>query len=215
MRRLLPGLLALGLLAACTDVQAPLRSERYEWRLSTPDGPVSFHWPRERLPLRVWVEDEAGLPAHATQAIADWKGAFLYGELDAELTGDSTRADILLRLAPPPGVVPGFRGARLGSLLAPECQGATDLEIDGTTLAVPVRVYVSERLAGPGLDACYGLTVLHELGHAFGIWRHSVAVSDVMFADPVADQLSRPDRQTIEYLYHFPSDLVPAPRAGP
>lgn len=204
-------LCACAAVLGCTDVQAPTRNDRYEWRLATPSGPVSFHWPRERMPLRVWVEDTVGLPGHAERAIADWKGALLYGELDAELVSDSATADVLLRLAVPPAV-PGFR---LGSLLAPECQGATDLDLDGTTLAVPVRVYVNERLAGPDLDGCYRLTVRHELGHAFGIWRHAPDADDVMFADPLAEQLSRADRETFQYLHHFPSDVTPAPRSGP
>ncbi len=31
-----------------------------------------------------------------------------------------------------------------------------------------------------------------------------------MYSDPVLDGLSDADRQTMEYLYHFPSDVAPA-----
>lgn len=192
------------LVTGCTDVQAPRRAERYEWRL---DGSISFHWPREALPVRVWVEDTENLPAYAAAAIEDWKSAFLYGELDARLVADSNEADVLVRNAAPPAV-PSF-SARLFRR-APECQGATDLDIDGELLQLPVRVYVDQRLAGEGLAACYRLTLRHELGHAFGIWNHSPDEADAMFSDPVLDGLSDADRQTMEYLYHFPSDVAPA-----
>ncbi len=192
------------LVAGCTDVQAPRRAERYEWRL---EGTTSFHWPREALPVRVWVEDAEDLPAYAAAAIADWKSAFLYGELDARLVPDSTQADVLVRNTVPPAT-PSFSARLLRR--APECQGATDLDIVGDVLQLPVRVYVNQRLAGPGLAACYRLTVRHELGHAFGIWNHSPSDADAMYRDPVLDGLSDADRQTMEYLYHFPSDVAPA-----
>lgn len=192
------------LLAGCTDVQAPRRAERYEWRLG---GTTSFHWPREALPVRVWVEEAEDLPAYAAAAIADWKSAFLYGELDARLVADSNEADVLVRNATPPAAPP-FSARLLRR--APECQGATDLDIIGDALQLPVRVYVHQRLAGPGLAACYRLTLRHELGHAFGIWNHSPSDADAMYSDPVLDGLSDADRQTLEYLYHFPSDVAPA-----
>lgn len=192
------------LVAACTDVQAPRRAERYEWRL---EGTTSFHWPREALPVRVWVEDAENLPAYAAAAIEDWKSAFLYGELDARLVADSNEADVLVRNTAPPAT-PSFSARLLRR--APECQGATDIDIDGELLQLPVRVYVDQRLAGEGLAACYRLTLRHELGHAFGIWNHSPDEADAMFANPVLDGLSDADRQTMEYLYHFPSDVAPA-----
>ena len=197
---LLAGML---LVAGCTDVQAPARSERYEWRL---DGTTSFHWPREALPVRVWVEDAEDFPTYAAGAIADWESAFLYGELSAELVSDSLDADVLVRHASPPASPAAARLFRR----APECQGATDLDIDGALLQLPVRVYVSQRLGGAGLAACYRLTLRHELGHAFGIWNHSPSPADAMYLDPELEGLSDADRQTMEYLYHFPANVSPS-----
>jgi hypothetical protein len=196
-------LAVLVLAAGCTDVQAPRRSERYEWRL---DGTESFHWPREALPVRVWVEDDENLPEYAAGAIADWKAVFLYGELDARVVSDSNAADVLVRLASPPGAVAAARLLRP----APECQGATDLDILDGELQLPVRVYVTQRLTGPDLPGCSRLTLRHELGHAFGIWNHSADPADAMFTDPELDGLSEADRHTMEYLYHFPPTVVPA-----
>ena len=205
-------------LAACTDVQAPQRAERYEWRLAVnfdSAGPrqdsLSFRWPRSSLPVRIWVEDSAGMPDHVESAIADWRDAFLYGEFDARRVDDSASADVIVRVATPPGSQP-FRVARLASGFAPECQGATDLDLTVEpgvrTLRLPIRVYLDERLNTSGLDACYHLTARHELGHALGVWRHAPDAGDVMFGDPVAEDLSDADRQTIEYLYHFPTEIT-------
>ena len=191
------------LAAGCTDVQAPQRTERYEWRLG---GTTSFHWPRESLPVRIWVEDAEDFPGHVRGAIADWQSAFLYGELDARLVDDSLTADVIVRNAPAPAA--GVFAVRL-LRRAPECQGATDLNVGGDLLQLPVRVWVNERLSGPDLSACYRLTLRHELGHAFGIWNHSASDGDAMFPDPVLDGLSEADRQTMEYLYHFPPDVIP------
>lgn len=211
-------ILALGVVAAaCTDVQAPQRAERYEWRLAVnfdSVGPrqenLSFHWPRSTLPVRIWVQDSAGMPGHVASAIEDWRDAFLYGEFDGRVVEDSSTADVIVRVAPPGA--PALRRARLGSALAPECEGATDLalvvEPNVRALQLPVRVYLYQKLNTPALDACYRLTVRHELGHALGIWRHAPDPADVMFSNPVADSLSDADRQTIEYLYHFPTEIT-------
>jgi predicted Zn-dependent protease len=209
------GVLAL---AGCTDVQAPQRAERYEWRLAVnfdSAGPrqdtLSFRWPQSALPVRIWVQDSAGMPDHIRSAIDDWRDAFLYGEFDARLVDDSMSADVIVRVATPPGSQP-FGVARLLSAFAPECQGATDLDLTVEpgvrTLRLPIRVYLNERLDTAGLDACYHLTARHELGHALGIWRHAPDADDVMFGDPSANALSDADRQTIEYLYHFPTEIT-------
>ena len=64
--------------AACADIASPLRDDFYEWRLITPAASgtgvdsLSFHWQRNRLPVRVWdgrPPEPAGpakiRPAHA------------------------------------------------------------------------------------------------------------------------------------------------------
>ena len=55
--------------SACSDIAAPIRSDFYEWRLITPkvtgsgDDSLSLPLAGEPLPVRIWVEDAASLPA--------------------------------------------------------------------------------------------------------------------------------------------------------
>jgi hypothetical protein len=207
-------------LVACSDLAAPTRSNAYDWRLIvTFDslGPqldtLSFHWPRSRLPVRIYVEDAGGLPDDVRQGIDQWKAAFLYGEWDAKITSDSNNADVIVRLAPPPPVGPKPSAGRLGSMLLPQCDGATDLDTVATRfeLRIPLRVYVNPLVPStdPDLARCLRVTTAHELGHSLGIFQHSSDANDLMFTQPAVDPLSRRDINTVQTLYHFPPDMVP------
>lgn len=218
-RQILPLLsLACGAaLLACADIAAPSRTTAYEWRriVATTAGPdtLSFHWPQSRLPVRIWAEDTLNLPAHVQHGMSEWEAAFLYGEYRAQLVSDSSVADVIVTS----GIAPkgGFSITRLHSL-APECQGATDIELDasGHQILPPIRVYVDPRFApsSPGVDECMALTTTHELGHAMGIFAHSPNAADIMFADPVVAEISPRDRATAELAYHTESTLSVAPR---
>ncbi|HEY5940320.1 MAG TPA: hypothetical protein VIT87_05830 [Gemmatimonadales bacterium] len=219
-RRFLPLLCLAGgsVLLSCADIAAPSRSSAYEWRriVATASGPdtLSFHWPQTRLPLRFWAEDTLNLPVHVQNAIGQWQAAFLYGEFGGELVADSSVADVIVTS----GLAPkgGFSVTRLESLMAPECQGATDIELDasGQQILPPIRVYVDPRFdpAAPGVDACMALTTTHEVGHSLGIFTHSPNADDIMSADPVVAELSPRDRATAELAYHTEPSLTVAPR---
>jgi predicted Zn-dependent protease len=205
--------------AACGDIATPIRNDFYEWRLIVPaasgsgNDSLTFHWPKDRLPVRIWVEDDASLPVNVPAAIAAWRRAFLYDEFDATIVGDSATADIIVRAGEAPGIQFSRAGIRLHSALAPECAGATDLDIsdDHTQLRLPVRVFIDPR-SDPnavGLPACLALTTTHELGHALGIWRHSGVATDLMFADPTVDAPSERDLGTAEVIYHLTPNVVP------
>jgi predicted Zn-dependent protease len=219
---------ALGLVAAaaaCSDIATPIRNDFYEARLIVPSATgsgvdsLAFHWPRSRLPVRIWVEDAASLPQNVPGAIAAWRKAFLYGEFDAAIVSDSSTADVIVRAgAAPPGAQ--FDRARLHSALAPECSGATDLDIsaDHTQLRPPIRVYVDPQTdpTGPGVPECLALTTTHELGHALGIWRHSETPTDLMYFDPVVTAPSERDLGTAEVLYHrTPNVEIAGPGSTP
>lgn len=205
--------LLLGLAGlACSDLSAPTRVSPYEWRLIIPSSTgldsLTFRWERGQLPVRYWVEDSLGLPAHVENAIATWRGAFLYGEWDGTLVGDSGQADVIVRLMTPP--VKPSAAMRYHALL-PECQGATDIDTLATRhqLALPIRVYLDPRLPGSGLDACLAVTATHELGHTLGLIQHSTDPADVMYSNPATGTLSARDIRTAEAIYHLEADIVP------
>ncbi len=219
MRRLLP--LGCLLIAACSDLVTPRRSNPYEYRKFISKGvlgggidTVSFHWPRAFLPVRIWVAPDDVLRPHVVTAIARWEGSFLYGEFRATLVSDSTTADIIVRnvVAPPGGELPLLAV----EALAPECRGETDLfyNLTARTVVLPVRVYVYPRFTTnpPGLERCYRITTTHELGHAIGLLEHSPSSTDVMFGDPVQDGVSDRDRITAETVYHLRPTYAPANR---
>jgi predicted Zn-dependent protease len=206
--------IALGFLVlACDDIAAPLRSDLYEWRLFEPSATgtdtISFHWPQDRLPVRVWVEDLIDLPQDISQAITTWRGEFLYHEFDAVVVSDSTRADVIVRSGPPPG--PKLSVTRLHSALAPQCSGETDIDVsdDHRDLRLPIRIYIDPKSnpEAPGVAECVALTSMHELGHSLGIFRHSPTPTDLMYGDPTVSQPSERDRNTAEVLYHLPSTV--------
>jgi predicted Zn-dependent protease len=199
---------------ACGDIAEPLRNDLYEWRLIVPSGAtadtVHFHWPRAELPVRVWVEPAGNLPELMQRAIDTWESVYLYREFQARLVSDSTGADVLVRATPAPANA-RLAVTRLESALAPECSGATDLDVsqDLSQLRLPIRIYI-EPVSGdlPNLQRCLGLTTIHELGHALGIFAHSPNSTDIMYADPTVEQPSQLDRGTAEALYHLPPTLT-------
>ena len=202
---------------SCGDIAAPSRSNAYEWRHIVPTATgvdtVSFHWPRSRLPVRMWAEDTLNLPAHVQHGIDQWESAFLYGEFTAVLVSDSSVADVIVlgRLASKAR----FSATRLDAL-APQCAGATDIipPPGVREIEYPARVFVYPRLdpSSPGFDECMALTTTHELGHAIGILTHSADPADIMFADPVVSTLSGRDRITAELAYHIEPTLDVPPR---
>ena len=156
------------------------------------------------------MENSLNLPAHVQDGIAQWKAAFLYREFDAVVVADSSTADVVVRAGT--AVKGGFSIIRLGSALAPECEGGTDFDLPSGTreLQPPIRVFVNPRFdpASPGVDECMALTTTHELGHAIGIFAHSPDAGDIMFSDPVVPAPSARDRATAERAYHTEPTLT-------
>lgn len=204
---------------SCADIAAPSRSEAYEWRRITSTGPgsadtLSFHWPRSRLPVRIWAQDSLSLVADVQNGIERWEAAFLYGEFGAVIVSDSSTADVVVIVAS--AVKGGFSITRLESAMAPECEGGTDFDLPAGSnqLTMPIRVFVNPRFepAAPGVAECMALTTTHELGHAIGIFAHSPVTTDIMYGDPSVSSLSTRDRATAEVAYHIEPTLTPGPR---
>lgn len=203
------------ILLACGDIAEPLRDDLYEWRLIVPTGgttadTVHFHWARSDLPVRVWVEPVGELPAFMERAIDTWEGVYLYREFQARLVSDSATADVIVRGTPAPAKLE-LGVTRLHSAMAPQCSGATDVDVspDLSELRLPMRIFINP-VEGDlaGLDRCLGLTTIHELGHALGIFAHSPNPTDIMYADPNVEAPSPLDRQTAEALYHLPPTIT-------
>jgi hypothetical protein len=216
---ILPILVAGWIGLACADIASPSRSEAYEWRLITASGPgttdtLSFHWPRARLPVKIWVEDTLDLPKHVENGIERWKAAFLYGEFDAVRVSDSNAADVIVSTMTV--LKSAFPVSRLASTAAPECEGGTDFVLPpgSRVIQVPIRVFVIPRFdpALPGVSECLALTTTHELGHAIGIFAHSPEATDIMYSDPIVPVLSARDRATIERAYHLDPNVTATAR---
>jgi predicted Zn-dependent protease len=205
---------------ACSDISSPIRSDVYDWRLvatkqtGSPDT-LSFQWPQSAQPVTYWVEDTLDMPARVRRALDTWQGVFLYREFRGTVVADSSAADVIVRLSAPPG----NPGVPLGAM-APECSGATDLDIrpgDDTHLYLPVRVFIEPKfvVATAADSACLDLTAIHEIGHTIGIWNHSPDPNDIMYGDPIVTAPSERDRETVERIYHVAPNVTPVPRTTP
>jgi predicted Zn-dependent protease len=211
--------LALLLLVGCADIVSPPRINPYEHRIIEPDGEggntvLAFHWPRSSLPVKIWIAESDLLKPALERAIDIWEDNFLYGEFSAVIVGDQASADIVVRNQIEPAKVTAG-GLRIEAI-ADECTGATDFDADPVagTLTLPFNIYVSPKTApdAAGLANCYELTVLHELGHAIGLFVHSPLTTDLMYTNPTRNGLSSRDQATAEAIYHLPATVTPVGR---
>lgn len=213
MRPLLRVAIATALLTACTDIIAPPGVDPYEYRIfgHNEDGelvPLAFRWPREMLPIRLFVGDDDPLRPAMLRAIGIWENSLVFGEIRIELAATAAEADIVVRNER----IPKLAMSRRLDAAADGCSGDTSFEadLDAGTLTTPFDIWIwSSSGEGPVVDACYEVVAVHELGHALGIFQHSPNGDDVMATIPTRNLLSERDRATIEVVYHWPVTLRP------
>lgn len=196
---------------SCGEATSPSRNDLYEWRRVEGADTLSFHWPEDRLPVRIWVQDSLDIPSRVQEGVAAWKAAYLYGEYDAVLVADSTTADVvvLVTAALPAGV---NTVARLRTILL-GCEGETVVDTAATRfqLRLPMRVRMTPRFnpATTDLTECFRVLATHELGHSLGIFDHSPDDGDIMYDDPTVSGLSTRDVNTAQALAHYPANMTP------
>jgi predicted Zn-dependent protease len=203
--------LATLLAAACGTVTIPDRPDPYDFEEQQTG--VVFRWPAERLPVRYWVDPEAGVVAeYVARGLEAWQEQFLYGEFRAVTVADSSRADVVVRvLGNPPPDVPLTDDPPVFA-----CGGVTRYEAPDAANRFPAPPVVELTWdAGYG-DAdvanCLFRVAVHEVGHTLGILAHSPDEFDLMNANPRVAAPSVRDRATVQTLYHTAPTALPPER---
>lgn len=159
-------------------------------------------WDRALNPIPVYIqldEDQVMFLPVIQQALRLWEKA-TQGRIKFHEVGVPVQALIKLRLQEGPLAHPdlqvGF--ARYDVSEGDEEQG------DSKQLKVEITVNTGERNIPISLEDRSRVVrrlALHELGHAVGIWGHSPSPGDIMYARPIANDLSNRDVRTINRLY--------------
>lgn len=199
------------LAAACTEPVAPFRSPRYPFTGKFGDV---FHWPADRLPVRVYPDARGDLRALAANAIGLWERQFLYGEFRGVIVNDSNTADVIVRWTDsvPPATEPDPGPP------VPACGGVTQLIIDSTGVAlagpleIEITIFAGTVFTDGQVEACVRRTTVHELAHALGLFQHAIDTLAIMFATPLVNEPAPIDQRTVQVLYHTPSTLAPPPQ---
>ena len=203
-------------LAACTsdDPSRCFEPDPTSYAFHVPyDTTRWFRWPGGFYPVRVYAENTGSLQVNTDSAIAVWLGAFRCGELSMVRWADSTSADVIVRNPPfQPPVLVGTRILAVDSINA--CRGRTDVDtISADTIARPLRAHVwPQGIDAAATEACYRFVTAHELGHALGLFMHSLDPQDLMYTSPRRRVVSVNDRYTIQILYHSIPPMAAAPR---
>ena len=213
-------MLALASVLGCAEPTIPDRAGTYSFADTSfsflpPDTIIDvFRWPASRLPVRFWADPRGNMGVLVTRAAGAWEGQLLYSEFQGSVVSDSLDADVIVQWqdSVPPDVPPDTTPAPTS------CGGFTSFDYDstGSALAGPVHVSLNVLVGGAPASAghvqdCMRRTVIHEVGHALGLLRHSPSATDIMYPQPLVSFPSRADRWTIETLYHTRPTIAPPP----
>lgn len=194
--------------AACENAASPGRQAGYDVDLQQTG--LVFRWQGDRLPVRYWVAGDAGVVADFVRdGLRVWERQFLYGEYRGIIVTDSTRADVIVRVAPG---TPPAGGVTETLPVIGACDGVTSFDLDDADALVgPFQMRVTWDARYPDADVvnCLERVTIHELGHTLGLFAHSTSELDLMHPNPRVRVPSPVDRATVEILYHT------APTIGP
>ncbi len=172
----------------------------------------AHRWPRERLPLTIFMADASKVPNFRPQfreiflkSLDTWMQAS-QNRLAYTLIDSPEGADMILQftnkpedIALKPGLAPIEQGIARTRLLGSRAGGEAMID------QVKVQVLVVKPASGePCSDDAIKETCLHELGHALGLNGHSPNASDIMHFVQSFRQLpalTKRDKNTIAKLY--------------
>jgi hypothetical protein len=205
------GLGAVLLAAACSDPLVPSRAAIYPFADAFGDV---FHWPADRLPVRIYADPRGDLSALVSRAADLWARQLLYGELKVVIVADSNRADVIVRWADsvPPAATPD-PGPPVEA-----CGGVTQVVLDSSGLAfegpfeTELQILTGTVFTPEQVAACVRRTTVHELGHSFGLFQEASDTLSVMRSPPLVSEPAPIDRRTVQVLYHTAATLAPPPR---
>lgn len=160
-------------------------------------------WPTEMLPIPVCIQlaDREQVPfiQNIYQDFDIWSQV-TNGHLRFQEVGFPDLAKIVITLKAGPLMDPN---ASVGHASFNSTSLDTEFPMRNLRISITVNTGESQNSDLPlGLrKEQVGKLVLHELGHAIGIWGHSKDPGDIMYTHPIVSQLSPRDINTVRRLY--------------
>lgn len=221
--RVLVLLSAAGLSAAgCEGPLVPpdTSADIYDFRLTT-TPPQVLRWPSGSR-VRVYAADATTRGTMLTDAVAlgaaTWNRHALYGEYEIVPVASAVSADVVVRWSDEPSAVDMSGCPDVVSIAVTtfclDDEDATRLEVfpllgtggSGSSVRFVITILGTQS----GDESTVRRLVIHELGHALGIARHSLNSQDLMAQGiPTRATLSQRDIATVQILYHTQPQVTP------